>query len=378
MGKYIICLIGIVGLLVVVSCNPFIERADGMRNLSPREAYVRKFYSEKSPFVYWNAAYERALKDSLQIPLPYELNGRFHSPEFYAFGYEFSLEKGRNLFIENRLDLAYGKVFVEIFQKDNSRKPSYTLRLSDSLSSSLPTSYLVEASGTYKVVLQPTMYLDTAFSFQIYDMPAFLFPVQGATNRSIGSFWGDPRDGGKRSHKGVDIFADRGTPVLAVADGFVRYTGERGLGGKQVWLREDLFNHSIYYAHLDSILDRPQKRVKRGDTLGFVGNTGNARYTPPHLHFGIYQRRRGPTDPLAFIQLKKKPNASIRKVASKGKSAGTSNPLREGPGDRFSIRMNMARGDTIDILGKNKNWYHVAIPDQSQGYIHQSLVRVLE
>jgi murein DD-endopeptidase MepM/ murein hydrolase activator NlpD len=58
--------------------------------------------------------------------------------------------------------------------------------------------------------------------------------------------------------------------------------------------------HSYYFAHLDSQYVRAGQRVKQGDTLGTVGNTGNARFTPAHLHFGIYQSRS--KDPLHYIK----------------------------------------------------------------------------
>src|SRR5690606_27574329 len=96
--------------------------------------------------------------------------------------------------------------------------------------------------------------------------------------------------------------------VVAVTDGTVSFTGERGLGGKQVWLRAGLFGNSIYYAHLDSVAVTSGIRVKTGDTLGFVGNTGNARTTPPHLHFGIYKSR-GAVNPLPFVYNSPKLNA---------------------------------------------------------------------
>ncbi len=94
-------------------------------------------------------------------------------------------------------------------------------------------------------------------------------------------------DGGNRNHEGVDIFAAKGTPVVAVANGFVTRTGNQGLGGKQVWLRDSSSGNAYYYAHLDSILTESGKQVRINDTLGFVGNTGNAAGGSPHLHFGI-------------------------------------------------------------------------------------------
>jgi murein DD-endopeptidase MepM/ murein hydrolase activator NlpD len=126
------------------------------------------------------------------------------------------------------------------------------------------------------------------------------FPVSG--NRSnIGSFWGDERDGGKRKHQGIDIFAKKGTPVVAVCDGIVTRTGTNRLGGKVVWLQAYTHPWSAYYAHLDEQKVKPGQLVKKGQVLGTVGNTGNAKTTPPHLHFGIYKWV-GVTDPMPYVK----------------------------------------------------------------------------
>ena len=87
---------------------------------------------------------------------------------------------------------------------------------------------------------------------------------------------------------------------MAAAPGTVTRVNETNLGGKVVWLRDTLGN-SLYYAHLDSQAVSSGMQVNIGDTLGFVGNTGNARTTPPHLHFGVYRRGEGPVDPWWFL-----------------------------------------------------------------------------
>ena len=114
---------------------------------------------------------------------------------------------------------------------------------------------------------------------------------------AIQSRWGAPRDGGARRHEGIDVFAPRGTPVLAGAAGRVSRVQETPIGGRVVWLQTDA--GSLYYAHLDRPLVAAGDRVGAGDTLGTVGNTGNAAATPPHLHFGIYAPRA--IDPEPFV-----------------------------------------------------------------------------
>ena len=115
-------------------------------------------------------------------------------------------------------------------------------------------------------------------------------PIVGITTRDLDDSWGAPRDGGERRHKGTDIFAKRGTSVVAVADGIISYIGDQKLGGHCLWLTTES-GVSFYYAHLDRWAPGIYEgmEVASGDLLGFVGNTGNAITTPPHLHFGINQ-----------------------------------------------------------------------------------------
>jgi murein DD-endopeptidase MepM/ murein hydrolase activator NlpD len=117
---------------------------------------------------------------------------------------------------------------------------------------------------------------------------ALQMPVVGIQPAHLYNSWGDARDGGRRRHKGIDIFAPKGTGVVAVADGIISYIGEQPKGGLCLWLTTEN-GASFYYAHLDRWASGLYEgmEVRSGDLLGFVGNTGNARTTPPHLHFGV-------------------------------------------------------------------------------------------
>jgi murein DD-endopeptidase MepM/ murein hydrolase activator NlpD len=124
------------------------------------------------------------------------------------------------------------------------------------------------------------------------DLPGgIVCPVVGAVaGRDYGNDWGYPRSGG-RTHEGNDIFAPRGTPVVAVADGVVTRwnppSAPTGLGGITVTYRT-ADGSQWYNAHLDTVAPgiAPGATVTQGQTIGTVGNTGNARTTPPHLHLG--------------------------------------------------------------------------------------------
>ena len=92
-------------------------------------------------------------------------------------------------------------------------------------------------------------------------------------------------------HHGNDIFAPLGAPLLAVTDGTLFLAGWNDVGGNRVWLR-DAAGNEFYYAHLSAFspLAREGAQVKAGDVIGFVGATGDAVGTPPHLHFEIHPR----------------------------------------------------------------------------------------
>jgi murein DD-endopeptidase MepM/ murein hydrolase activator NlpD len=118
-----------------------------------------------------------------------------------------------------------------------------------------------------------------------------IVPVVGIEPKGLRSSFGEARSG-HRTHKGIDIFAPRGRWVVAAASGEVVRVGQDPLGGNVVWIAGEGAK-MYYYAHLDRF--RPELRVgeqvRAGTPLGFVGITGNARTTPPHLHFGIYPSR---------------------------------------------------------------------------------------
>jgi murein DD-endopeptidase MepM/ murein hydrolase activator NlpD len=112
-------------------------------------------------------------------------------------------------------------------------------------------------------------------------LTGFQCPIAGAT--SFFDTWGAARSGG-RSHKGVDMFAQRGTPVVAPVSGVVRHSSGSALAGFAFYLDGD--DGNVYFgAHLDSF--GASGRVGAGTVVGTVGNTGNARFSSPHLHFEI-------------------------------------------------------------------------------------------
>ena len=158
---------------------------------------------------------------------------------------------------------------------------------------------------------QPFM-APTRMLWEISRMPppaSLPMPVRGVNVAEVADTWGAERSGDRR-HEGVDIFATRGTAVTSTTRGVVGAVREGGLGGRQVWVRgPGLENH--YYAHLDGWAEHLSQGdvVLPGDVLGFVGDSGNARGTPTHLHYGIYGDD-GALDPMPRLRAGAAPAAS--------------------------------------------------------------------
>jgi murein DD-endopeptidase MepM/ murein hydrolase activator NlpD len=347
---------------------------DAITNPTARQLYVRELKDNKPALDSWEAAYSRAWMDSLAISLPYGERGTFLPNRTVAYSYIFNLQEGEVLVADVVKDSVKQRVFMDVFALRDS---VYQKEMSNAVGETR-LEFDPKLSGTYKLIIQPEIAANTHFFISLSKKPGYAFPVAGKGNAAIGSFWGMDRDGGKRRHEGIDIFAKKGTPVLAVTNGTVSRTGttDEGLGGKQVWLRAGgLFGNSLYYAHLDSVAVLPGATVKTGDTLGFVGNTGNARFTPAHLHFGVY--RGGAVNPLPYVYETEKVIQSKFPVNYKTellKLKNTAN-LRQGPATSFKGVGNLAANDTVVFLGQTNDWLHIQTPAGIQAFVHKKLVK---
>lgn len=113
-------------------------------------------------------------------------------------------------------------------------------------------------------------------------------PVEGISASSLRDSYREGRSGG-RTHEAIDIHAPRGTPVVAVADGTILRLHQGPLGGNAIYHLDEDGRTRYYYAHLDRYADglAVGQPVKRGDVIGYVGDTGNAQPGDFHLHFSV-------------------------------------------------------------------------------------------
>jgi murein DD-endopeptidase MepM/ murein hydrolase activator NlpD len=113
-------------------------------------------------------------------------------------------------------------------------------------------------------------------------------PVQGVARAAVQDTFAATRSGG-RSHKALDIMAPWGTPVLAADDGRLEKISSNRAGGLAAYQADPSGRFIYYYAHLAGYADglKEGQMLHRGDVIGYVGTTGNAPATAPHLHFQV-------------------------------------------------------------------------------------------
>jgi len=323
----------------------------------------------------WRRVGLGALADSTIVDLPFRETGYFSAERPAARGYRLSLQAGEVLHLQLGVEPDSTLLFVDFFRiEPGDSLATFDHEFNADRYQTGAFRYEAAEPGLYQLRLQPELLVSCRYTLDLLVQPAYgVFPVQGKSNPDVWSFWGDPRDGGRRQHEGIDIFAPRGTPVLATTVGIVRRVRNRGLGGKQVWLTDPERKQALYYAHLDSQLVGEGQRVLAGDTLGLVGNTGNASGTRPHLHFGIYRRGSGPIDPLPFIA--HRPEAAPRLLVDTawlGKRArvrGVVATLRAGPGRRYAPLGSLPRHLPLRILAGGRDHYLVETPAGATGYL---------
>lgn len=369
-------------LLWSVDLNEF-ARPEFFRRPTAHEAYLLDLvHSEEVSLVTaraWEAASWWAIDGPLTVGSAYRETGIFPD-EPTALGLRIHIPEGQRLRID--VDISEGdpdRLFLDLFRAapDTLRRPA---RVESGELEDGRWSFDADETADYVLRLQPELGEGLEYDLSIRVGARWVFPVADAGEGDIGGVFGDPRDGGSREHHGVDIFKPRGTAALAAADGLVRRVDTTQIGGRVVWMREDDGEHNIYYAHLDRPLVEEGQRLQAGDTVGLIGNTGNARTTPPHLHFGAY--RRGAVDPWNLIlpQPPAAPSVSVDTgiLGMEGGVNGNGAELRRSPSTRGAVLAELPLEASIRFLAGAAGWYRVLLPDGRTGYVQGSMAQVPE
>lgn len=361
----------ILSAVLLVACNGLRSVKAVFTRLSPYEKYVEALKKAElmnaSMTREWLAAGEQVFDDSVMIQVPFSESGFFQASTPAARSYRFTAKDGQVITVEGMVKTQRkAKVFLDLFVLADDKWERIAFA-----DSTMSITYEFSENQECVLRLQPELLANTWYAIDISVTPVLINPVYGASNRSIGSFYGAPRDEGKRSHEGVDIFARKGTPVLAPTDGIISRVGVSKLGGKVVWMRDRKRGHSYYFAHLDSQMVTAGMRVQQGHVLGLVGNTGNARNTPPHLHFGIYHA--GSKDPLYYIHKAEAAMASLPIDTGFHQKPFKVRPktiaLRSGPSAKLPVKADLEKDTYVTVLGQTNDWYRIALPDDTEGYL---------
>lgn len=320
----------------------------------------------------WVTAGERAWLDAAVVTSPHREEVELPRHEPAAIGLRLPLKRGQLVRFEVTLP---GDTVTAIFLDARFAGvdgDSVGATEAESGAGERAVSFEPRRDGWYLFRAQPELLRGGRFTVTLTVSPTLAFPVSGRSEKNVLSRWGASRDGGKRSHQGIDIFAPRGTPVLAASAGRVVGVGENELGGLVVWVRDERGN-AQYYAHLSEQLVAEGAAVAPGDTLGLVGNTGNARTTPAHLHFGIYRRGEGPLDPFWFIH---RPPGTLSRVSVDTMALGGfvrvrtgQAPIRRGPSGAADTVRVVGRADSARVMAAAGGWYRVKLADGTQGFV---------
>ena len=326
----------------------------------------------------WFEAARQGLTNPVNVNIPYSETGYFSAEKPSATGVRFNAKRGQKLIINLTKKPTEGFIiFLDLWQPSgNGNSDPKLLASPDSTAATLE--FEVNEDGSYILRLQPELLKSGEYTLSVSAGPSLAFPVNPKVKSRMASFWGANRDAGARRHEGIDIFAPHRTPVIAAANGRVTRVNENTLGGKVVWLRPSGKDYTLYYAHLDEQLVQDGTEVKVGDTLGLIGNTGNARGGPSHLHFGIYTGY-GAVDPLEFINpVIKKPEKTTAPLSHLGKMVRTNKGAKIYSAPTSSSGSITADANTL-LYAKAATaaWYKVILPGGQQGFVNSSSISTL-
>jgi murein DD-endopeptidase MepM/ murein hydrolase activator NlpD len=341
--------LGLAAILCWTSCSDRGPLAL-FKKLSPHDQYGQRLKDAgldiTSMGANWLRQADESLLKPLAIQLPYRETGYFPEDHIRVSALRFEAKRGQMLHVTLSTQPVGFKLYADLWQVNGKMEWVASV-------DSVKLDQEIKQTGTYILRLQPELLRGGEYTLNITTGPSLGFPVAASGKPNIGSFWGDGRDANGRLHEGIDIFATKHTPAIATNDGVVERVGENNLGGKVIFMRPDGRDYNLYYAHLDVQLVRDGQVVHAGDTLGLTGNTGNAKNTPSHLHFGIYTSG-GAIDPLPFVN---------REIKSPKPISASLKPLNQ---------LYRNKQLPVTVLAATDHSYKILRPDGSQAYINSS------
>lgn len=342
---------------------------------SPHEQYERKLtstgFDKTAAGRAWIVAAQSSLQKPLQIKLPFKDRGYFSAEAVPAVAYTFAATKGQKISISMSQKPAENfRIYVDLLSFENQKMKS--LAFIDTVKNAVE--YEISNTGDYMIRLQPELLTSGEYTLEINYGPSLAYPIKTTSRNNIQSFFGDGRDANTRKHEGIDMFAPRLTPVIAAAEGTVTRVNENNLGGKVVWMRPNGKDYTLYYAHLDKQIAIEGQQVAIGDTLGLMGNTGNAKTTAPHLHFGIYASG-GAVDPFPYVNPVIKPLPVVTASATNFNATMRTNrstpiyAMAEAGGVTI---VNLPPNAIVKVNSANRDWYRVVLPDGTEGFLQSN------
>ena len=327
----------------------------------------------------WIRASRDCLDHAVALAAPFQETFYVDPAEAFAVVYRFEVKRGQRTEIQIDLENADPtRVFMDLFRTEGD-SAQYWVKVASANESEYRLEVEPRVTFDYAVRIQPELLRGGRFTVTVRNVPSLVIPVEGAEFSDIGSWFGDPRDGGRREHHGVDIFARRHTPVIAPTDAVVRRVRESAVGGRTVSLRDAERGISMYFAHLQEQKVQTGDRVKKGQVIGTVGNTGNARTTPPHLHFAIYYR--GAVDPVDFIkETDVTPDAVTAQLQILGqwvRARDGQTFLRKAPFTRSERLSEVEPHTPMLVLAAAADRYRVLLPDGQTGYVEPDRIESL-
>ncbi len=321
----------------------------------------------------WILASENAMKNPVDVEPPFEEAFYVDHAAAFAVAYHFSVIKGQRV----EIDVAFNgqkrcRLFMDLFRVRGLSYEDWRL-VASANNNEKHLEFEPREDAEYVVRLQPELLRGGRFNVTICNMASLGFPVLGYDHRAIGSGFGVPRDGGRRKHHGVDIFTKRHTPIIAPSKAFVRRVSESDIGGLNIWLHDAKRDLHLYFAHLQTQDVEQNTYVESSQRIGTVGNTGNARRTPPHLHFGIYVRGEGPVDPVNFI---KKINSTPKEITADmavlgqwARSKQSTISLKSTANPRSNEITQLDPYSAMKVQAASGNAYRILLPDGLSGYV---------